>query len=62
MTMNRMQFQPGLSMAEFLERYGSQDKCEAALTRWFLAMHLLTQSKNISLVLQASEARRARVA
>jgi ribosomal protein L37AE/L43A len=100
MTMNRVQFQPGLSMAEFLERYGSVEQCEAALiesrwpsgfacpacggghsssfrrqgllyfqctacrhqcsvisgtifgatklplTRWFLAMHLLTQSKN----------------
>ena len=100
MAMNRVQFQRGLSMAEFLDRYGSEDKCEAALvaarwpkgfacpacgsvvysvfvrsarrywqcgvcrhqcsaisgtifestklalTRWFLAMHLLTQSKN----------------
>jgi ribosomal protein L37AE/L43A len=100
MAMNRVQFQPGLSMAEFLNRYGSEVKCEAALaaarwpqgfvcpacgcathgvfvrssrhywqctacrhqcsvtsgtifestklplTRWFLAMHLLTQSKN----------------
>lgn len=100
MTMNRVQFQPGLSMAEFMGRYGSDDKCEAALvesrwpsgfacpacggrqsssfrregrlyfqctacrhqcsvisgtifaatklplSRWFLAMHLLTQSKN----------------
>lgn len=100
MAMNRVQFQPGLSMAEFLDRYGSEDQCEAALiasrwpegfacpacgsgenssfrregrlywqcsacrhqcsvisgtifeatklplTRWFLAMHLLTQSKN----------------
>jgi hypothetical protein len=100
MAMNRVQFQPGLSMAQFLERYGSEDQCEAALiasrwpegfvcpacgsrenssfrregrlyrqcsacrhqcsvisgtvfeatklalTRWFLAMHLLTQSKN----------------
>jgi len=99
-TMNRVQFQPGLSMAEFMGRYGSDDKCEAAvvesrwpsgfvcpacgcrqsssfrregrlyfqctacrhqcsvisgtifaatklpLSRWFLAMHLLTQSKN----------------
>ena len=36
MTMNRMQFQPGLSMAEFMDRYGSDDKCEAALieSRW----------------------------
>ena len=101
MAMNRVQFQPGLSMAEFLDRYGTEDKCEAALvaaalaaralpariadragtrcsgargaatgsaaacrhqcsvisgtvfeatklplTRWFLAMHLLTQAKN----------------
>ena len=29
--MNRVQFQTGLSMAEFMERYGSDDKCEAAL-------------------------------
>lgn len=100
MAMNRIQFQPGLSMAEFMQRYGTDDRCEAALlesrwprgfvcpacgdtrssafqragrryfqctacryqcsvtsgtifestklplTRWFLAMHLLTQSKN----------------
>src|SRR5450759_5332178 len=100
MTMNHVQFQPGLSMAEFMDQYGSDDKCEAALiesrwpagfacpecdgkrsssfrregrlyfqctacrhqcsvisgtifaatklplSRWFLAMHLLTQSKN----------------
>ena len=100
MPMNRVQFQAGLSMAEFMDRFGSDDKCEAALvaarwplgfacpscggaarttfrradrrywqcadcqhqcsvtsgtvfeasklalTRWFLAMHLLTQAKN----------------
>lgn len=36
MKMNRVQFQAGLSMAEFFERYGSNDKCEAALieSRW----------------------------
>ena len=36
MTMNRVQFQPGLSTAEFMDRYGSDDKCEAALidSRW----------------------------
>ncbi|MBC7481807.1 MAG: transposase [Rhizobacter sp.] len=36
MTMNRVQFQPGRSMAEFMDRYGSDDKCEAALidSRW----------------------------
>ena len=100
MAMNRVQFQPGLSIAEFMERYGTDADCEAALlesrwpkgfvcascegghsssfrregrlyfqctacrhqcsvisgtifeatklplSRWFLAMHLLTQSKN----------------
>jgi hypothetical protein len=36
MAMNRVQFQPGLSMAEFLNRYGIEEQCEAALvaTRW----------------------------
>ncbi len=100
MAMNRVQFQRGLSMAEFMDQYGSDAQCEAALvasrwpqgfacpacggpascsfrregrlywqcascrhqcsvisgtifestklwlTRWFLAMHLLTQAKN----------------
>jgi hypothetical protein len=100
MAMNRVQFQRGLSMAEFMEQYGTEAQCEAALiashwpqgfvcpacagpascsfrrqarlywqcawcrhqcsvtsgtifestklplTRWFLAMHLLTQAKN----------------
>ena len=36
MPMNRIQFQPGLSMPEFYERYGTEAQCEAALvkTRW----------------------------
>jgi hypothetical protein len=100
MTMNRVQFQRGLSMAEFMNLYASDEQCETALiasrwphgfacpgcgcsvnssfrregrlywqcsacrhqcsvisgtvfestklglARWFLAMHLLTQSKN----------------
>ena len=100
MAMNKVQFQKGLSMQEYLERYGSVEQCEQAvmdwrwpqgfvcpacsatahstfrrgallylqcsacrhqtslvsgtlfeatklpLTRWFLAMHLLTQAKN----------------
>jgi len=100
MAMNRVQFQRGLSMPEFNERYGTDQQCEEALaasrwptgfvcpacggagfsafrrgrlayrqcsscrhqcsiiagtifeatklplTRWFLAMHLLTQAKN----------------
>jgi len=99
MPMNRVQFQAGLSMAEFIKRYGTEEQCEAALidsrwpqgfvctcgctlasnfrregrlywqctacrhqssvtsgtvfessklglTRWFLAMHMLTQTKN----------------
>jgi transposase-like protein len=100
MAINRVQFQRGLSMSEFMDRYGTVEQCEAALaamrwpdgfacpvcsgpascsfrragrlywqcascrhqcsvisgtifestklplTRWFLAMHLLTQAKN----------------
>jgi hypothetical protein len=48
MAMNRVQFQARLSMAEFFDRFGSDDKREAAPieSRWFLAMHLLTQSRN----------------
>lgn len=36
MPMNRVQFQPGLSMKAFLQRYGSDEQCEAALlqARW----------------------------
>jgi Zn ribbon nucleic-acid-binding protein len=36
MPMNRVQFQPGLSMFDFLKRYGTEDKCELALaaSRW----------------------------
>ncbi len=36
MTMNRVQFQPGLSIAEFVDQFGSEYKCEAALiaSRW----------------------------
>ncbi len=33
MPMNRIQFQPGLSMPEFFEQYGSESRCEAALER-----------------------------
>ena len=36
MAMNRIQFQPGMSLFEFFERYGSESQCEAALeqSRW----------------------------
>jgi hypothetical protein len=36
MPMNRVQFQPGLSMFEFLQRYGTEGQCEDALaaSRW----------------------------
>ena len=36
MPMNRVQFQPGLSMREFLSLYGTEELCEAALIarRW----------------------------
>ena len=36
MAINQVQFQRGLPMTEFMDRYGSQEKCEAALavSRW----------------------------
>ena len=33
MTMNRIQFQPGLSMPEFFKLYGTESRCEVALER-----------------------------
>ena len=36
MPINKVQFQPGMSMSEFVERYGSEDQCARALEqiRW----------------------------
>ncbi|HOC11957.1 MAG TPA: transposase, partial [Thermomonas sp.] len=36
MAMNYVQFQPGLSMAQFIQQYGTEAKCYRALyrTRW----------------------------
>ena len=36
MPMNRIQFQAGMSLSQFLELYGTEEQCEAALeqTRW----------------------------
>ncbi len=36
MSMNQVQFQKGLSLAEFLTQYGTEAQCEAALQalRW----------------------------
>jgi len=36
MTMNRVQFHPGLSIAQFMDRYGADQQCDTALTesRW----------------------------
>jgi hypothetical protein len=31
MAMNRIHFQPGLSMPEFAQRFGSESQCAAAL-------------------------------
>ena len=31
MPMNRVQFQPGLSMPEFVQQFGTEAQCEAAL-------------------------------
>jgi hypothetical protein len=34
MAMNMIQFQSGLSLREFLDRYGTEAKCRRALYRW----------------------------
>lgn len=34
MPTNRIQFQPGLSLAEFLKAYGTETQCEAVVERW----------------------------
>lgn len=34
MPTNRIQFQPGLSLTTFLEEYGTEAQCEAAVERW----------------------------
>lgn len=34
MAMNKIQFQRGLSMAEFLEQFGAEEDCETTLTIW----------------------------
>jgi hypothetical protein len=36
MPMNRIQFQSGVSLSQFLELHGAKEQCEAALeqTRW----------------------------
>ena len=36
MPMNRIQFQPGVSLTEFFARYGTEEQCAAALVklRW----------------------------
>lgn len=41
MSMNRIQFQPGLSMPEFLKQFGTEAQCAAALEkmRWPQGFH-----------------------
>jgi len=36
MRINRIQFQPGMSLTQFLEDYGTEEQCEDALeqSRW----------------------------
>ena len=34
MAMNRVQFQPGLSIHAFMALYGTREKCEAAVIQW----------------------------
>ena len=34
MAQNKVQYQRGLSMPEFFDRYGSPDQCEALVRSW----------------------------
>jgi hypothetical protein len=34
MPRNKVQFQKGMSLSQFLERYGTEAQCEAALFAW----------------------------
>ncbi|OLK39446.1 transposase, partial [Xanthomonas oryzae pv. oryzae] len=34
MGINIVQFQPGLSLSEFMDRYGTEAKCYRVLYRW----------------------------
>ncbi|CAK6698915.1 hypothetical protein ICNINCKA_02535 [Synechococcus sp. CBW1107] len=40
MAMNRIQFQSGLSLPQFMELYGTEEKCEAAFGEDALARRL----------------------
>lgn len=44
MATNKVQFQAGLSMSEFFERFGTDAQCEEALAaaRWPRRVHLLS--------------------
>ncbi|WP_279117110.1 transposase, partial [Acidithiobacillus thiooxidans] len=41
MAMNRVQFQKGLSLPEFIQRFGTEEQCAAALelARWPEGFH-----------------------
>ena len=43
MSANRIQFQPGMSLPQFMELYGTEEKCEAALeqARWPGGLYVL---------------------
>ncbi len=52
MAMNRIQFQPGLSLTQFLEQYGTEERCEQALEqgRWpegYLGGLLIHGARNV---------------
>ena len=34
MAQNKVQYQPGLSMSEFFDRFGSPEQCEALVRGW----------------------------
>jgi hypothetical protein len=59
MAMNRIQFQHGLSMPEFLKDYGTETKCEQALeaVRWPNGFHCSRCEEEAHYVLRNGRAR-----
>ena len=43
MTMNQIQFQPGVSMPEFIKKFATEEQCEAELEQ---TVHILAQPEH----------------
>lgn len=57
MGINKVQFQKGLPMAEFMERYGTNEKCHAAVVaqRWPDGLSALNAGRHAIAALSARD-------